>query len=55
MRSQDEPRALFDGKAQGGQRFSDARIVGDDAAFQGNIEVHANEDALSFEIEVFDG
>src|SRR5882724_2338813 len=55
MRSKHEPSALFDGQPQRRQSFADACVVGDDAVFQGNVEVHADENAFAAEVEVVDG
>ena len=38
----------------GGQCLANARVVGDDAVFEGNVEVDADEDALVGEVEVAD-
>src|SRR6266403_938665 len=55
MRSKHEPAALFDGEPQGRKSFADACVVGDDAVLQGNVEVHADENAFAAEVEVVDG
>src|SRR6266403_1056501 len=55
MRSKHEPGALFNGEPQCRQSFADASVVGDDAVFQGNVEVHADENAFAAEVEVVDG
>jgi len=52
MRSKHEPAALFDGEPQGRKSFADACVVGDDAVLQGNVEVHADEDAFAAGVEV---
>ena len=55
MRSEDQAPALLNGEAERGQCLANAGIVGDDAVFQGNVEVHANENAFAPEIQVVDG
>ncbi len=55
MRSQNQAAALFDGQLQRGQRFADARVVGDDAVLEWHVEVHADENALAAEVEIVDG
>src|SRR5438876_785302 len=55
VRSKDEAGAFLNSKANGGQRFADASLVGDDAVFERNVEVHADEDAFAAEVEVVDG
>src|ERR1700685_3974244 len=52
MRGEDEASTFLDGQAKGGKSFADARVVGDDAVLEGNVEVHADEDALAVEIEI---
>ena len=55
MRSEDEAAAFLNGEAERGNRFADACVVGDDAVFQRNVEVHADENAFAAEVEVVDG
>src|ERR1700747_599268 len=55
MRSQNKSRTLLNRKADCRKGFADAGVVGDDAVFQRDVEVHANENALSAEVEVVDG
>src|SRR6266481_373239 len=55
MRSKHEAGALFNGEPQCRQSFADACVVGDDAVFQGNVEIHADENAFAAEVEVVDG
>jgi len=55
MRGEDEASTFLDGQAKGGKSFADARVIGDDAVLEGNVEVHADEDALSAKIEIVDG
>src|SRR6267142_4314059 len=55
MRSKHEPGALFNGESQCRKSFADASVVGDDAVFQGNVEIHADENAFAAEVEVVDG
>ena len=55
MRSKDEPGALFNGEPECRQSFADACVVGDDAVLQGDVEVHADENAFATEVEVVDG
>ena len=35
-------------------RLTDARVIGDDGILEGNVEVHADENAFAFEVEVVD-
>jgi hypothetical protein len=55
MRSEHEPAAFLNGEPQRRQGFMDARIVGDDAIFEWNVEINADKDALTAKIEVIDG
>ncbi len=55
MGSQNETCTLLNGKAQCGKRFADAGVVGNHAVLERHVEVHADEDTLPAEIEVFDG
>ena len=47
-------RALSERVLDGGQRRLDARVVADDAVLQRDVEVHADENALALEIQIFD-
>src|SRR6266853_726096 len=55
MRSEHKAGTFLNGEANCGQRFADARVVGDDAGFERNVEVHTDEDALAAKIEIVDG
>jgi hypothetical protein len=56
-RCEDHLRLFRDGVLDGGERRTDARVVLHLAGFlvQRDVEVHADEDALSAEVELFDG
>src|SRR3954453_23155243 len=45
MRCEDEASAFLDGEAQGRERLANARVVGNRAILQRDIEVDANEHA----------
>src|SRR2546423_13420102 len=55
MRCEDEASAFLDGEAQGRERLANARVVGNRAIIQRDIEVDANEHALAAQIEIVDG
>src|SRR5713226_1136328 len=55
MRCENDAGTFLDGKADRWERFADACVVGDHAVFEGNVEVHADEDALAAKFEVVDG
>ncbi len=55
MRGEDEASTFLDGEAKSGKSFADARVVGDDAVFERDVEVDADEDALAVEVEIVDG
>src|SRR6266852_3732871 len=55
MGSEYQAAAFLNGEAERGERFANAGVVGDHAVFDRNVEVHANEDALSAKIEIVDG
>ena len=55
MRSEDQAGAFLNGHAQCGERFANARVVGDDAVLERDVEVHADKNALAAEIEIIDG
>ena len=48
------PAAVEDG-LDGGQGFADAAIIGDDAIFDGHVEVDADEDFLGLDVDLGDG
>ena len=52
VRSEDEPRAALAGKLNRRQRFADARIVGNARAIQGNVKIHAHEDAFPAHFQI---
>src|SRR5713101_3135464 len=55
MRSEHQSAALLNREAERGERFANAGVVGDHTVFERNVEVHADEDALSAKIEIVDG
>ena len=55
VRGEHEARSAFDGEAQGGQGLANARVVGNAAAIEWNIEIHADEDALTAHFEIANG
>jgi len=56
MRSEHEAAALLEWRGGVvGSRFANTGVVGDHAVFERNVEVHADEDALSAKIEIVDG
>ena len=55
VRSEHETRASFDGKPQRGQCLADARVVGDAAAIERDVEIHADENALAAHFEIANG
>src|SRR2546423_10002587 len=55
VRREYDARAVLDRVPDGRQRRADARVVLDPPVFHGHVEVHAHEDALALEVEVFDG
>src|SRR6266481_3466361 len=55
VRSKHEPSAFLNRKTQCRKRFADASVVGDEAIFERDVEVHADEEALSAEVEFVDG
>ena len=54
MRSENEAGAFLDSEAKSRKGLADARVVSDDSLLEGNVEVHADEDAFTFEVEVVD-
>ncbi len=54
MRHQDHLAALLQDVLDRGQRRLDARVVGHLPVLQGDVEVHADEDALALQVEVAD-
>jgi len=55
MRREHQPTTLVNGEPQRRKSLTDARVVGDDALFQRNVEIHADENALAAKVEVIDG
>src|SRR6267142_5343847 len=55
MRSEHEPATLLNGEPQRRKSFTDARVVRDDALFQRNVEIRADENSLAAKVEVVDG
>ena len=50
VRGEDDLGLVAEGVLDGGDGLADARVVGDDAVFEGNVEVDTDEDAFVFEI-----
>ena len=55
MRGEHDASAFLNSEANCRQRFADASVVRDDAVFERNVEVHADEDALAAKVEIVDG
>src|SRR5260370_16616616 len=55
MGREDEAGGFLNGEANCRQGFAGASVVGDDAVFERNVEVHADEDAFAAEVEIVDG
>src|SRR6266436_3820195 len=55
MRSDHQTAAFLNDEAECGDGFANARVVGDDAVFERDVEVHADENTLSANVEVVDG
>ena len=55
MRSQNHPPALLSCVIDCGYRCANAGVIFNLAVYDGNIEIYADEDAFTFEIEVPDG
>src|SRR5713226_2906397 len=55
MRSDHQTAAFLNDEAECGDGFANARVVGDDAIFERDVEVHADENTLSANVEVVDG
>ena len=55
VRTEDHLGLVAQRVLQRGQRLADARVVGDDAVLQRNVEVDADEHALIGKVEVADG
>ena len=55
MRSQNYLRAVLGCVIDCGNRCANAGVIFNLAVFDGNIEIYADEDAFTFEIEVPDG
>ncbi len=55
VRSKHEPSAFLNRKTQCRKCFADPGVVGHDAIFERDVEVHTDEDALSAEVEFVDG
>src|SRR5437016_8527540 len=55
MRSEHDAPAFLYGEADCRERFANAGVVGDHPIFERNVEVHANEDALSAKVQIGEG
>ena len=55
MRSENEAATFLDGQAKSRESFADARVIGDDAILERNVEVHADENAFAAKVESVDG
>ena len=56
MRGQNHVRFLFERVLDGRQSLADTRVIADESIFsERDIEIHADEEALAFQIEIADG
>ena len=55
MGGKDRATAFSDDILNGWDGFADTKVVSDLAIFDGDVEVNANEDAFSVELEVGEG
>ena len=55
MRSKHQAATFLNGETERGNRFPNARGVGNDAVFKWNVEVHADEGSFATKVEVVDG
>ncbi len=55
MRREDEPRGALHCEVERRNCFADARVLGDFAAFERDVEIDADEDALARHLEIADG
>ena len=55
MREQDDARTRVQGLPDGGQHGADALVAGDDAVMDGNIHVHAHDNALALHVHIVHG
>src|SRR5208282_4334256 len=55
MRCEYESRTTLRRQTQRWQRFADARVVAHFSAGHGDVEVHADKNALAFQLKVADG
>jgi hypothetical protein len=46
MRRKNQARTMSERILDGGEGFTDASVVHDPSIFQGNVEIHAHEDAV---------